>query len=190
MKKMLKTPKILGRRNIVLDSFSSGVANTSEEFSRTPEMPFGEVVPEPWMLSQELKGSVAFKQLKCLAHTHSVRHLNKQVDMVSSNMQLIDAEPMALSSFMDKPFTISSKAEKFKGVSGVFRLPHKMEGILPEGMIKTLKIHFFPPCLGTSKRAHAKRMFSFSSRELLSTPAYDNNFAELNVSGGQLSSQA
>jgi hypothetical protein len=47
-------------------------------------------------------------------------------------------------------------------------------------MFKRLQIHFFPPCLGTSKKAHAKQIDLVSDGELLSTPIHIYQFQELN----------
>ena len=174
------TPRTLGLGDVVLDSFHSCIANAPEEFPRAPEMPSSEIISEPRMLLQKLKGSVAFKQLQCLAHAHSARHLNKQMHMVGSDMQLINAEPMPFSSFMDKPFAVSSDTIELKRVHGIFGLPHKVEGILPEGMVKRLQIHFFPPCLGISRRAHAKQNILNSDRDVHSHPSYAFQFRELN----------
>ncbi len=174
------TPRTLGLGNVVLDSFHSCVANTPEEFPRAPEMPFSEVLSQPGMLLQKLKGAIPFEQLQCHAHRHCAGHFNEQMHMVGSNMQLIDAESMPVSSFMDKPFTISPNKIELEGVPSILGLPHKVEGILPEGMIKTLQIHFFPPCLGTSKRAHAKQNVFYSDRDVHSHPSYALQFQELN----------
>src|SRR4030042_1372531 len=135
----------LGRFNVVLNSFSSCISNTPEEFSWTPEMPFSEVIPQPGMLMQKLEGAVSFKQLQGFANTHCWRHFNKQVDVVNSNMQLINFESILVGSLPDEKLTIHSDSIKLHRVSSIFALPHEVESILPEGMFKTFQIHFFTP---------------------------------------------
>jgi hypothetical protein len=170
----------LGRTDVMLNSFCSGVSDRAEKFSRAPEMPFSEIISEPRVLLQELKGSVALEQLQCLANAHCARHLNKEMHMVRSNMQLIDAEAMAVSNFMDKPFAVTFQAIELERVHGIFGLPHKVEGILPKGMIKRLQIHFFPPESARGKRAHANSNVFNSDRDVHSHPSYAFQFRELN----------
>jgi len=172
----------LRRRNVMLNSFCSCVSNAPEELSRAPEMSFSEISSKPGMLMQKLKGRVSFKQLKSLADTHCWRQLNKEMDMVNSNMKLVNFTSMLDSNFMDKPFTINSNSIKFKGVPSILGLPDKMEGILSEGMAKTLQIHFFAPLKPAENKAPAN-FNQFISRGSVSEPHSISKIIELNLMG-------
>ena len=142
----------LRRTDIMFNSFSSCVPNASEEFSWTPEMSVSEIISQPRMFVQKFKGTVPLKQLKSFADTHSNWQLNKQVDMINSNMELVDFTSMLDSNFSDKPFTINFDSIKLEGIHSIFGFPDKMESILSEGMFKTFQIHFISP----QNIAHAK----------------------------------
>ncbi len=84
---------------------------------------------------------------------------------------------------MDEPFAINSYHKEFEGVPGIFRLPHKVEGILPEGMFKTLQIHFFAPESAQENIAHANSNLVFN-RDVHSHPVdiqefHRNKFMEV-----------
>ena len=145
----------LGRFNVVLNSFTSCISNTPEEFSWTPEVSFSEVIPQPRMLMQKLEGTVSFKQLQGFANTHSGWHFNKQVDVVNSNMQLINFKSMSVCGLPNKKLTIHSNPIEFHRVSSILAFPNKVESILPETMFKTFQIHFFTPKLTRNITAHA-----------------------------------
>jgi len=132
-------------------------------------MSLTEISPQPRMLAQKFKGAVAFKQLKRFTNAHRSRHLNKKMYMVWSNFELVNAETVTFSSLSDKALTIAPNSIKLKDVPSVLGFPHKMESILPEGMFKTLQIHFFPPESARGKRAHANSIFVFH-RGLTSSP--------------------
>jgi len=108
-------------------------------------MSFCEILSQPRMFSQKFKGTVSFKQLKSSANTHARRKLNKQVDMVDSDVKLIDFTTLFDCNFMDEPFTIHLEPVKLKGVHRIFNFPDKMESILPEAVFKTFQIHFSSP---------------------------------------------
>ena len=131
---------------------------------------------------QKFKGAVSFKQLESFADRHCWRQFDKQMDMVDSNMQLINFASMSNSNFMDESFTINSDSIKFKGVPRILGFPNKMEGILSEGMAKTLQIHFFAPLKLTENKAPAN-FNQFISRGSTSEPHPINNFLELNFMG-------
>jgi hypothetical protein len=170
----------LGRTDIMLNSFSSGIPNTPKEFSRAPEMPLGEISSKPRMFLQKLKCRVALKQLQCPADRHCGGDFNKQMDMVNCNVKLIDLASMPECNLPYKPLTVHSDSMELKCVHGIFGLPYKMEGILPEGMLKGLKVHFFaPPSIARSK-AHAKSVNLVFERDVHSHPSNFNQFQELN----------
>jgi len=141
------TPQIprLRRANVMLNSITSCISNAPEKFSWAPEMPMSKIISQPRMFLHQLESTVAFKQLQCSANTHSWGQFNKQMDMINSDMQLIDVTSISFSRFADEPFTVNLNSKKFEGVHCVFRLPHKMESILPEGMVMGLQIHFLSP---------------------------------------------
>jgi hypothetical protein len=135
----------LRRTDVVLNSVTRCVANTSEELSRTPEMPFCEILSQPRMLLQKFIGCDTLKQLECFTNTHGGRHFNEKVDVIRSDMQFVDAEMIFFSNFADKSFAISPDADELHRVFGIFRLPNKMESILPESMFEASQVHFFTP---------------------------------------------
>ena len=172
----------LRRSNVMLDSFSSCVSNTSEEFAWTPEMPFSEISSKPGMLLQEPESRCSFEQLQCLANTHCGREFNKQVDMVDSNMQLVDFTPIFNCNFCDESLDINSDPIEFHRVSCVFRFPHKVEGILPKAMAKRLQFHFLSP--QTFIRNKVLTMFEFNLfKEGTVYPSFTNTSQELNFVG-------
>jgi hypothetical protein len=168
----------------VSNSFTSCISNASEEFSRAPEMPCSEMVSQPRMFLHQLESRIPLKQLQCFADTYSGGHFNKQMDMVNCNMQLINFESIFESSLPDEKLAVHSDKLKFKWVSGIFGFPDKMEGILSEGMFKTLQIHFFSPKSAQENIAHAN--FFGLVREP-SNKAHDiQAFQELNFNGGRI----
>jgi len=170
----------LSRINVVLNSFTSCIPDAAEKFSGTPEMSLSEIAAQPRMLAQKFKGRISFKQLKRSTNRHCRWQLNKNMNMVNSDVKLVDFTSIFDSDFSDKSLAINLNSKKFEGVHRIFWLPHEVESILPEGMTKTLQIHFFPPCLDISKRAHAKRNF-FTDRGLTSSPRSTQEFQELNL---------
>ena len=145
----------LGRTNVMFNSFSSCIANTPEKLSRTPEMSFSEIFPQPGMFSQKFKGAVTFKQLKCLTNRHLWRQFNKQVDMVNSDMNFVNFTSMINGNFMNESFAVNSQAIELERVHSIFNFPHEVESILPEGMLKMFQFHFFPPKSARRNIAHA-----------------------------------
>ena len=167
---MLKlTNPRLRRSNVVLNSFGSCVTNTSKEFSRAPEMSFPKVVSQPGMFLEKFKGAVSFKQLKSHTNTHRRRHLNKQVDMVNSNMELINFEPFFVSHLPQEKLTIHPESIKLKGVSCIFNFPDKMESILSKAMFSGFQIHFLSP-KSAGDKAHANLMVYFEEPSIQALP--------------------
>ena len=139
----------------MLNSFSSCVSDTSKKFSRAPEMSFSKVVSQPRMLVEKAKSAIAFKQLKSHTNTHRRRHLNKQVDMVNSDVQLINFKPFSVSHLSQEKLTIHSKSIELKGIFRIFNFPDKMESILSETMLPRFQIHFLSPKSAQGDKAHA-----------------------------------
>jgi hypothetical protein len=150
---MLKlTNPRLRRSNVVLNSFGSCISNTPKKLSRTPEMSISKMVSQPRMFFHQTKGTIAFKQLQSLADTHSNRHLNKEVDMVNSDVEFINFEPFSVGNLSQEKLAIHSKSIELEGIFGIFNFPDKMESILSEAVFKTFQIHFLSP----QNIAHAK----------------------------------
>ena len=149
----------LRRSNVVLNSFGSCISNTPKEFSWTPEMSFLENFSQPRMFLQELESRVTFEQLQSPTDTHCSWHLNKQVDMVNSDIQFINFESMPICCLSDEKLTIHSNSIKLHGIMSIFALPNKVECILPEAMFKTFQIHFLTPDSAENFRAHAKSVY-------------------------------
>jgi len=179
----------LRRSDVVLNCIHSGVSNTSKKLSWTPEMSFSEILPQPRMLFQKPKSRSAFKQLKSSTNTHCSRQLNKQVDMINTNMDFINFTSIFCSHFSDESFTINSNPIEFESVFCILGFPDKMESILSKGMTPTLQIHFFTP--QTFIRNKVLSMFVNLIQEGIYYPPCFNNSQELNLTEvQQLSSQA
>ena len=174
----------LGRFDVVSNSFSSCISNTSKEFSWTPEMSFSEITPQPRMLSQNHESTITLKQLQSPTHTHSSWHLNKEMNVVNSDMNLINFETMLVSNLSNKKLAIHSNPIKLHGVSSILTFPHKVESILPEGMFSKFQIHFFPPKSTEEDKAHANFLFISGAQQSLS---YTKNSKELNLEDGNSS---
>ena len=164
----------------MLNSFSSCISNAPEEFTWTPEMPMSEMVPQPRMFLHQLESAVPFEQLQRFADRHCWRQFNKQMDMVNSDVKLVNFTSILDCNLSDKSFTINFNPIKFKRVHGIFGFPYKMESILPEGMFKTLQIHFFTPELTRNIIAHANSMCLVTGTQSQSS-SYINKYQELNL---------
>jgi len=153
-------------------------------------MSLSKVIPQPRMLLKKSKGRVSFKQLKSFTNTDGMGDFNEQVDMVNSDMQFIDLEPMPISYLPYKEFTILSDNNKLERIFCIFRFPDKMEGILSKAVAKTSQFHFLTP--KTFIRNKVLTMFvNLDSRGSTSEPSFINNSKELNfMEVQQLSSQA
>ena len=169
----------LRRNNVVLDSLGSCVADAPKEFSRTPEMSFSKVVSQPGMFFEKFKGAVSFKQLKSHTNTHGRGHLNKQVDMVNSNMEFVNFEPFSVSYLSQEKFAIHPESVKLERVFGIFNFPYKMESVLSEAVFSGFQIHFLSPKSATRNRAHAN--FAFSFKEPSISALYIKDSTELNL---------
>ena len=182
---MLKlTNPRLRRSNVMLNSFGSCISNTSKEFSWTPEMPSSKMVSQPRMFLHQTKGAVSFEQLKSLADTHSDWHLNEEMNMVNSDVEFIDFEPLPVSNLSQEELTIHFKPIELKRIFSIFNFPDKMESILSEAMFSGFQIHFLSP-KSAGDKAHAN--FVFSSEGLVSSPSHINHSKELNFEDGDSS---
>jgi hypothetical protein len=179
---MLKlTNPRLRRFNVVGNSFSSCISNTPKELSRTPEVSFSEIFLEPFMFFKKFKGCVAFKELEGLANTNSWGEFNKEMDMISSNIEFINLEPSSISNLSNEKLTFHPESVKLEGISCVFNFPDKMESILSEAMLPRFQIHFSSP----DHRSNYDH--EFISGGLVSRPSDSNHSEELNFEDGDSS---
>ena len=170
----------LRRSYVVSNSFAGGVSDAAKEFSRTPEMSFSEIISEPGMFFQQTESTVTFEQLKSLADTHGGWHLNKQVDMVDIDVELINLAALPVSNLPDEELAIHPDSIKLHRVHSILAFPHEVESILSKAMLSGFQIHFSSP-----KIAHAN--FVFSSRGLGSNPSLSRIHDKLNFEGGNSS---
>ena len=176
----------LRRANVVVNSFHSCIPNTSEEFSWAPEMSASKIISQPRMLLQKPESRISFEQLQCLADRHCRRKFNKQMDMIDSDMNLVNFTSMFFCDLSQKNLTINFNSIKFERIPSIFGLPNKMESILPEGMTKGLQIHFFPPESAVRNKAHANS--KLVCREGNINPLCDNHlFQEYKMEDGDSS---
>ena len=145
----------LGRTDVVVNSFHSCIPNAPKEFSWTPEMSFSKIISQPRVLLQNSKSRIAFEQLQCSTDRHCWRQFNKQMDMIDSDMKLVNFTPMFFCDLSQKNLTITFDPIKFERIPSILGFPNKMECVLPEGMTKSLQIHFFPPESAVRNKAHA-----------------------------------
>jgi len=169
----------LRRSNVVINSFHSCVPDTTKEFSRTPEVTFPKVSSKPRMFLKKLVSTITLEQLKSHANTHSRGHFNKQVDMVSPNVEFINLKPFSVSNLPQEEFTIHSQPVKLEGISCVFNFPHEVEGILSEAMLPRFQIHFSSP--ETLIRSKVLTMLGFNFKEPSISASFTNTSKELNL---------
>ena len=185
--KMLKTstnPR-LRRSNAVGNSFGSCIPNASKKLSRAPEMSFWEISSEPRMLLHEHPRRVSLKKLKSPANAHGWRKLNKEMDMVNSDVEFVNLKSPSVSDLPQEKFTIHFEPVKFERVHCIFNFPDKMESILSEAVFSGFQIHFLSPKSATRKRAHANFAFSFEEPSI-SAPHIKNS-KKLNFEDGDSS---
>ena len=144
-------------------------------------MSFPKIFSEPGMFLQKTESTVIFKQLKSLANTHRDWHLNKQVDVVNSYVQLINFETFSISNLPDEELAIHSNPIELHRVHSILAFPHEVESILSEGMLGTFQIHFSSP-------EHSSHYIQFNSGGLESSPSDSNHLTELNFWGSGNSS--
>jgi len=180
-----QTEPRLRRADVVLNSFGSCISDAPEKLSRAPEVSFSEIASQPRMFVQKFKGAITFKQLKRFAHRHRRWQLDEKMHVICSDVQLIDAASPTLGSFSDEALAIAPQAEKLEKIHGVFRLPHEVKSILPEGMSKTLQIHFLLPARHEQGKLTLSKFF-ISDRDVHSHPFSVQQFKKLNFMEGRI----
>jgi len=177
---MLKlTNPRLRRSNVVLDSFGSCISDAAEELSRTPEMSFSEIVSQPGMFFHQTEGAVSFEQLQSFTDTYSRGKLDKQMDVVNSDVQFINFASLPISDLPKEKFTIHFKPIKLERVHCIFNFPDKMESILSKAVFSGFQIHFLSPKSATRKRAHANLNVYFEESSISTSP--NTQTKELNL---------
>jgi len=171
----------LGRVNVVSNSFSSCVSNATEEFSRAPEVSFGEIISEPRMFMQKTEGAVTLEKLKSFANTHRWRQFNEEMDMINSNVKLVNFASFTIGNFSDEEFTVHSNSIKLHWVSSIFAFPHEVESVLSKAMLSRFQVHFISP-------EHSSNYIRvFNSGGLESRPSDSSHLEILNFEGGDSS---
>ncbi len=170
----------LRRVDVVSNGFSGCISDATKEFSWTPEMSFSEIVSQPRMLLQQTESTVTFEKLKGFANTHRWRQLDEKMDVVNSDVNLVDFTSFAISNFSNKELTVHSNSIELHGVSGVLAFPHEVESILSKAMFSSFQIHFRSP-----KIAHAN--FDLVSEGLESNPSSSRIHKQLNFEDGDSS---
>lgn len=178
---MLKlTNPRLRRSNIVLNSFSSCISDATEEFSGAPKVSMSKMVSEPGVLLHQTESTIAFEQLQGFTNTHGWGQFYKQVDVVNSDMKLIDFAALPVSNLPEKKLTIHPQSIELERIHSILNLPHKVESILSEAMLSRFQIHFSSP-----KTAHANLNVYFEEPSIQALP---NSHPEiLNFEGGDSS---
>ena len=171
----------LRRSDVVSNSFGGCVSDAAKEFSWAPEMPFSKIVSQPGMLLQQTKSAITLEKLKSFADTHSDWHLNKQMDMVGSDVEFIDFTLLPVSNLPDEKLTIHSDAIELHRVHGILAFPHEVESVLSKAMISTFQIHFSTP------KHSSHYIQQFNSGGLESRPSVFSQLVELNFEGGDSS---
>ena len=129
--------------DVSLDYISSDIANRTEKLSRTPKMPFTKMIAKPRKLAEKLVRTAAFKQLKSFRNAHGRGQTDKHMDMVWFNLKLMNFHIMSFSNFKEKLLAALPNCLKFKWVSGIFRLPHKVEAVLSYAVSMFVKSFHF-----------------------------------------------
>ena len=184
-KMLSQTSPRLRRNDVMFHGFTSCIPNAPEKLSRTPEVSAPEMISQPGMFTEQLESTVAFKQLQSPANAHRRRQLDKEMDVISSNVQLVNLAAIPPSSCVQNSFAVNPNPVKLHRVSGIFRFPHEVEGILSERMLSGSQIHFFPPANSTGNPAHAK--FANLISRGATAPLVPNHFKELNFEDGNSS---
>jgi len=169
----------LRRFDVVVNSLHSCVSDATKEFSRTPEVSFSKMPSEPRMFFEKTKGCITFKQLKRFADTHCRRELNKEMDMVNSDVKFVNPAFPSISNLPDKELAIHPQSVKLERVFSIFNFPDKMESILSKAVFSGFQIHFSSP--ETLIRNKVLTISDFSSEGLVSSPSFINNSQELNL---------
>ena len=149
-------------------------------------MSSSEMISQPRMFLHQLESTVTLKQLQSFANTHSNGHLDKEMDMINSDMEFINLKPFSVSNLSKEEFTIHPQSIKLKGIFGIFNFPHKVECVLSEAMFSGFQIHFLSP-KSAGDRAHANFDVYFEESSISALPNIQTK--ELNLMRNGDSSQ-
>jgi hypothetical protein len=186
LKREVSNNKMLNQRNpglrrtdVVSNSLAGSVSDAAKEFSRAPEMPSLEIFSQPGMLMQQTESAVAFEKLKGFTDAHGWGQLNEKVDVINSDVKLVNLAMLPISNFSDEILAVHPDAIELHRVHGILALPHEVESILPKGMLSRFQVHFSSPI------AHANIVFN--SGGLGSNPSLFNHSEILNFEGSDSS---
>lgn len=129
-----KMPAMMGVIDICSNNIFSNIADTTEELSRTPKMPFTKMVTKPRMLTQKLIRATALQELKSFAHAQSKRKPSKQVNMIGLDLKFKNFNSVSACDFSQELFTMVPNGFEFERVFGVFGLPNKVETVLTDAV--------------------------------------------------------
>ena len=132
-------------------------------------MSFSKMISQPRMFLHQHPRRKSLKQLESQTNTHRRGHFNKQVDMINTNVKLINFEPFSVSHLPQEEFAIHSKPVKFERVFGIFNFPHKVECVLSEAVLPRFQIHFLSP-KSAGDKAHANLMVYFEEPSIQALP--------------------
>jgi hypothetical protein len=135
----------LRRTDAMSNSFSGCISDATKEFSRAPEMSFPEIVSQPRMLLQQTESTVTLEKLKSFADAHCSGQFNEQMDVINSDVKIIDFTAFPVSNFSNEVFTIHPDAIKLHRVHRILAFPNEVESVLPEAMLSRFQIHFSSP---------------------------------------------
>ena len=140
---MFKSPAALALFNIVLNCFSSNIANGSVELSCRPKVVFAqEGFPYVWECMQNFICWCSLKQLHNLACWIAWREFHKQMHMIWLDLKCKNIEVVPLGNFIKALFAKLFNARIHKiSVSG-FGHEYKMVCALPISVLRWFKFHF------------------------------------------------
>ncbi len=151
-----QTPASLAARNVALDNIPTYVAYGAKKFSSTPKP--GHVFGQVREVSSQNTRRNSLKKLQSLANRHTRRTLNKQMDMIRQDLQLVNHKTIPNSHKAQSAFTNLPEVKVFEQRPRLVRLPNQMVSILTNRMLKTSQIQLHFRCLHATKNiAHANR---------------------------------
>ena len=81
--------------------FCVGIADTTVEFSWTPEISIGVPIPKHGLSSEQLVGGCSFEQMECLLDAHRWWELHNSVNVVRHDTQFDHLDAMSFRYFVE-----------------------------------------------------------------------------------------
>ena len=141
-------------------------------------MSMSKIISEPRVFLHQTEGTISFEQLQSFANTHSWRQLDKQMNVVNSNMKFIDFTILPVSNLPKEKLTIHLQSIELERIHSIFNFPDKMKSILSEAMLPIFQIHFSSP------EHSSNYVHQFISGGLESRPSDSSHLTELNFEDG------